>query len=201
MAALEESVRLNPNDGSALSNLASALTQLGRHEESIELFKEATRLLPELAAPHINLGLAYLQLGMNEAALAACKEAIRLEPEMAQAHAQLGNACGQLGRHEDAIAACREAVRLQLHVVARRHGEVFRPGFAQLQLGIAKRRKIQKSAAADNLQGAKQKTAGNKSAKAADVRLHAFAKAEIPCTKNKHREANNSQSGVIGEPI
>jgi predicted Zn-dependent protease with MMP-like domain len=91
--------------------LASALYELGEHEESELVSRKALDLeeLPELR--HLE-ALLLLQRAEPERALAAARRATELDPELAEGHAALGHASTQLGRIEEADAAFARAAEL-----------------------------------------------------------------------------------------
>ena len=97
---------------SDLSNLANALTRLGRTEEAAAAAREAVELDPGLAAAQANLGVALRALGRREAAAEHFRRAAQLEPRNAEAHANLGVVLTELGQVQAAEAALETAVVL-----------------------------------------------------------------------------------------
>jgi predicted Zn-dependent protease with MMP-like domain/Flp pilus assembly protein TadD len=91
---------------------ASALYELGEHEEAEEICRRALAIeeLPELR--HLE-ALLCLQRGEPEEALAAAKRSIELDPELAEGHHALGLSFTQLGRIEEADAAFARAADLE----------------------------------------------------------------------------------------
>ena len=97
---------------SDLSNLANALTRLGRMEEALTAAQEAADLDPGLAAAQSNLGVALRALGRREAAAEHFRRAVQLEPRNAEAHANLGVTLTELGQVQAAEAALETALAL-----------------------------------------------------------------------------------------
>ncbi|WP_174301019.1 tetratricopeptide repeat protein [Caulobacter sp. S45] len=97
---------------SDLSNLANALTCLGRVEEALAAATEAADLDPALPAAQANLGVALRALGHREAAVDRFRRAAELEPRSAEAHANLGVALTELGHLQAAEAALETALTL-----------------------------------------------------------------------------------------
>ena len=97
---------------SDLSNLANALTRLGRAEDALAAAQEAAELDPTLAAAQANLGVALRALGRREAAVEPFRRAAELEPRNAEAHANLGVTLTELGQVQAAEAALETALAL-----------------------------------------------------------------------------------------
>ena len=95
-----------------LSNLAHALTRLGRDEEALAAAQEAAVLDPALAAAQSNLGVALRALGRREEAAERFRATARLEPRNAEAHANLGVTLTELGLPQPAEAALERALAL-----------------------------------------------------------------------------------------
>jgi predicted Zn-dependent protease with MMP-like domain/cytochrome c-type biogenesis protein CcmH/NrfG len=95
----------------ALYLAASALFELGEHEEAGEVCERALALeeLPELR--HLE-ALLRLQRAEPEEALAAARRSIELDRELAEGHHALGLSYAQLGRIEEADAAFARAAEL-----------------------------------------------------------------------------------------
>jgi len=93
--------------------LGIAHADLGKHEESVESFKQAIRLDPDCKEAHHNLGIAYAKSGRYEEAIESLKQAIRLYPDFAWAHYSLGSAYGKSGKYKEAIESYKQAIRLK----------------------------------------------------------------------------------------
>ncbi len=112
-ARYEDAIETLREEGSieGLYLAASALYELGEHEEADELARRALGIeeLPELR--HLE-ALLRLQRGQPEEALAAAKRSIELDPELAEGHHALGLSFTQLGRIDEADAAFARAAAL-----------------------------------------------------------------------------------------
>ena len=97
---------------SDLSNLAHALSRLGRHEEALAAAEEAVARDPAFAPAQSNLGVALRALARRDEAAARFREAARLDPRNAEAHANLGVTLTELGRAQEAEAALERALSL-----------------------------------------------------------------------------------------
>jgi len=95
----------------ALYLAASALYELGEHEEAGEVCDQALAIeeLPELR--HLE-ALLRLQRAEPEEALAAARRSIELDPELAEGHHALGLSYTQLGRIAESDAAFARAAQL-----------------------------------------------------------------------------------------
>jgi Tfp pilus assembly protein PilF len=109
-AALE----LEPNSGTILGLVGSALTELGRYEEARGALERALEREPTEAAHHSNLGALLAREGKPEEALAHFRRAAQLDPERAASyHFNAGALLLNVGRFEEAIAALQEVTRLE----------------------------------------------------------------------------------------
>ncbi|WP_243370205.1 glycosyltransferase [Geotalea sp. SG265] len=73
------------SDVIALSELAIQAAELGRYDESLDLWRQVTALEPDLSQAHFNMGYAYLCLGRYSEALKASKKAMELDPQLKEA--------------------------------------------------------------------------------------------------------------------
>ncbi|MBM3774926.1 MAG: tetratricopeptide repeat protein [Acidobacteria bacterium] len=108
-AFLEKLPRYAPAHGSA----GLALSQMGRHQEALQHFRQELGLNPSSASAHANLGLVLAALGRHEEALAEYRAALGIDPDHPGAHNSLGTALAEQGRSEEAIVEYRAALRAQ----------------------------------------------------------------------------------------
>ncbi len=112
-ARFEDAIETLRDEGSVegLYLAASALYELGEHEEADEVTRRALALeeLPELR--HLE-ALLHLQRAEREEALAAARRSIELDPDLAEGHHALGLSYTQLGRVEQADASFARAAEL-----------------------------------------------------------------------------------------
>ncbi len=112
IAALRETVRLNPGYAKAYHNLGVSLRIKGDKAEAIAAYRESIRLDPAFAPSHNNLGNLLSETRDPVGAIAALRECIRLDPTCAAAYTNLGNLLIIRGDAAGALAALTESVRL-----------------------------------------------------------------------------------------
>jgi Flp pilus assembly protein TadD len=113
VALWEHTVRVDPANARAFSNLGVSLALNDRHEGAIRAYEESLRLHPGVPQTHHNLGLALEAVGRSDDAMAQYEEAVRLRPAYAKARMHLANQLARRGRIEEAVAHYREALRLE----------------------------------------------------------------------------------------
>lgn len=96
-------------------NLAQALLQEGRVEESIAASRRALALRPDLERGHYNLGTAYMQQGQYELAAAHLRRALEISPQLLPAYNNLGNIYVEQGRFDTALEQYRLALQQAEH--------------------------------------------------------------------------------------
>lgn len=101
-ALYEEAIELDSSFAEALSNLGSALSYLGRYEESEHCFREAIAKKPNLSDPHVSLGVFLRQRSHLSDSEASLRRALKLRPTDLDARMNLGLTLVFLGRLRDA---------------------------------------------------------------------------------------------------
>ena len=81
--AYEESLRRDPNQAEALSNLGFCYKSLKRYQKAVGFYQDAIRLKPDLAEAHEYLGEAYLALGRIALAEREYNVLVTLDPKEA----------------------------------------------------------------------------------------------------------------------
>jgi tetratricopeptide (TPR) repeat protein len=112
LTALEQAIRLDPNNALAYLGKGATLDDLKRYEEALAAFEQAIRLDPTDALAYLGKGTTLHDLKRYEEALAAYDQAIRLDPNYASAYYHKGNALRKLKRYEEALVAFEQAIRL-----------------------------------------------------------------------------------------
>ncbi len=149
---------LNGELATALDNLGSAWSRLGREREAMRVLEESlgirrqlardrpTRYLPELAMGLHNYGILLAELGRSQEALAMAREASdiyrRLAEERPEAFTpylalglhEVGARLVDLGRPEEALAPSKEALR-RLAPFFDRNPEVFGDWMTEVEAG------------------------------------------------------------------
>ena len=102
----------NPRCWMAHNNLAIALVESNRAEESLPHYDAALRLRPDYAKGEHNYGKALNHLGRFAEAIPHLERAIAQEPDLASAHNELGAALLATGRSAEGMASLGAALRL-----------------------------------------------------------------------------------------
>ncbi len=108
---LLELERLDPDDASVQSNLASALISLGRPSEAETRLEAALGKHPGLVSLTVNLAAARAAQGRLVEAESVAREALELNPYRTEPLDLLGDVLAQLGRPREAMEALVEADR------------------------------------------------------------------------------------------
>jgi tetratricopeptide (TPR) repeat protein len=109
----EQLLAADPDQWDVLYLYGTALLQLGRLGEAIDVFSRVIRLRPEIPDVHNNLAVAFQSIGDQNASLKAYSTAIELNPDLSLAHANLGRLLECMGRFAEAEVALRHAIRSQ----------------------------------------------------------------------------------------
>jgi tetratricopeptide (TPR) repeat protein len=106
--ALNQAIRLKPNNAAAIYQRAVALSQLNRVPEAIQGFQDALRynLTPlfYVAVAHEYLGQLWLQTGQNQDALKELDTALAINPDLMEAHVNRALVLAALGRLQESSA-------------------------------------------------------------------------------------------------
>ena len=92
----------------ALRELATQAEILGKHDESIELWKRFIALLPNEPKAYINMGITYCSLGQFDNVLATAEKVLQLRPESKEGHYNYALAKLHLGCPEQARETLKE---------------------------------------------------------------------------------------------
>jgi len=112
IAALEETIKANPNNGLAYYRLGWIYAKEKDWGQAIKNFEIACRLNPELAGARNNLGNIYFTLGNKEKAIENYKEAVAVNPEMIDAHFNLGYCYYTMGKLKEAADEFKKVLEL-----------------------------------------------------------------------------------------
>jgi tetratricopeptide (TPR) repeat protein len=93
-----------------LADSAWELSQAGRNEEAIAIWKKALELNPSSDKAHNNVGLLLAGSGKFEEAIPHFEKTLEINPEYPAAHSNLGVALAAIGKLEDAMAEFRQAL-------------------------------------------------------------------------------------------
>ena len=109
--SFEEALRLEPDDLSALVDLAVLRKEAARYPEAEALYEKALRAGAPAAATCADLGTAYLLDGKIAEGVASLERALKLDPESTAARYNLAWAYQKQGRNADAEREYRETLR------------------------------------------------------------------------------------------
>jgi len=114
----EETLRYDPQDPTALTNLGVALAAVGRPAEAIPYYEQALRIKPDthdaranLAEAWYDLGLKQLDAGEPAGAIQLFETALHIRPEFPNAHYALAQARAAQGNLTAAAEHYRQAAR------------------------------------------------------------------------------------------
>jgi protein O-mannosyl-transferase len=115
LALWEHTVRVDPDNARAYSNLGVVLAGRNRMTEAIRAYEEALRLHPGVPQTLYNLGFALESTGQADAAATRYAEAIRLAPDYLKPRMQLAGLLAQSGHINMSIEHYQEAIRFHPH--------------------------------------------------------------------------------------
>ncbi len=113
VARYQQVLAADPDQWDALYLCGTALLQLGRLPEAIDVFTRAARLRPDIPDVQNNLAVAYQSVGEVDAAIRAYRSAIDLNPDFDLAHANLARLLESAGRFAEAEISMRRALRIK----------------------------------------------------------------------------------------
>ena len=112
LIALGKSIKIDPNNWLAHSNLGNILKDLNKFPEALKSYDRAIALQPSYAEVHNNKGNLFQKLNRYEEAIKSYEYAISLNPNYADAYSNAGNALKKLNLLEAAIASYEKAMEL-----------------------------------------------------------------------------------------
>ena len=111
--ALQQSVRLEPNDAVVLNELGYAYRNLKRYSEALDVYRRAIAVKRDYATPYFEMGWIYNVQGQYGEAIGPLRQATALRADYAEANEALGYAYFKLNRSQEAIAAYQNAVQMK----------------------------------------------------------------------------------------
>jgi len=112
-ARYEQVLAADPEQWDVLYLYGTALLQLGRLREAIDVCSRAAKLRPEVPDIYNNLAVAYQGIGDFDAAVRAYRTAIELNPDFALAHSNFARLLESAGRFVEAEILLQRAIRLK----------------------------------------------------------------------------------------
>jgi tetratricopeptide (TPR) repeat protein len=108
--ALQQALRLDPDNAEAHNTLGNALLRSGERNASVESYRRALAIRPQYAEARNNLGSALRALGRLDEGETELRRAIELHPGYASALANLGLVLQEQARYGEALEACDKAI-------------------------------------------------------------------------------------------
>ncbi len=112
LEALEKTLKLDPEDVSALLGKGIALLSIGRNEDALEAFDKVLEITPEDVFALSRKGAALVDLDRNEDALEALDKALKINPKGANTLQNKGIVLLKLKRYNEALDAAKKAMGL-----------------------------------------------------------------------------------------
>lgn len=115
LPALQDVVRRDPHNFSALSLTAFCLEQEGRIDSALNLYLKASQENELAAGPVANAAKCLVKLGRRAEAEKEYRRALTLDPSLAEAAASLGRILRERGERDDALRVLDAAVAAGSH--------------------------------------------------------------------------------------
>lgn len=113
----EKALEVDPENVTALNNLANCLSEQGKEEEALKYLKYTTQVHPDYVEGWINLGLSYEENDDLDEAMKCFNTAKDLDPGNAALWHNRGNALRRQKKFKDAISNYDTSLRLRpLHI-------------------------------------------------------------------------------------
>ncbi len=109
----EQALALNPGDPYVPFNLAAALLEADRPEESIGYFNQALRIDPKDTRAHYKLGIALLKTGQPGNAIEHFEQVVQIDPTDADARVLLGSVLYDQGKGQEAMRQWEQALQVK----------------------------------------------------------------------------------------
>jgi ATP-dependent Clp endopeptidase proteolytic subunit ClpP len=112
LVALEQSLKVNPDQTTVWCYKGAVLRKLLRFGEALDAYKYALQFNPDFSPAYVGIGEVLLKLDHYEEALKSYEQAIRLSPHNAKAYYGKGNTLWYLKRNREALAAFDQCIKL-----------------------------------------------------------------------------------------
>ncbi len=108
----ERALEIQPHFGQALLGLGRSLSELGRHDAAVPIFRRVIALKPRSVAPYVGLAETKrfaLDDPETDQLLALCERTDLTEPEAVELNYAAGKILDDLGRYDEAFAYFKKA--------------------------------------------------------------------------------------------
>jgi tetratricopeptide (TPR) repeat protein len=95
------------------NNFGALLSEEGKLEEAILLYRQAIEAVPDYPNAFNNLGIAYYRLGRYQEAIRTLKHAVQTKGDFAEAYYNLGVAYNKTGCYPEAAEAFRSVIKIK----------------------------------------------------------------------------------------
>jgi len=112
LSLIEESLRINPKNPYAYSQLGFLLNKLNRYEKAVDAYKEALNLNPEDYKAFFGLGFAYIRINEYQKAIVPLTQCTTINPNFPDAFYRLGLTYETLGQMEKAAEAYQQFIEI-----------------------------------------------------------------------------------------
>lgn len=112
LAIWSDTAAKRPNNARAVTEVGTALVELGRLAEGIGYYERATQVQPDYVMAYTDWGVALAMQGRLAEAVGKFSEAVRRNPASAYAHYNLGLALAKQGQAEQAVIEYQLALRI-----------------------------------------------------------------------------------------
>ncbi|MBF0380247.1 MAG: tetratricopeptide repeat protein [Magnetococcales bacterium] len=108
----KKALKFNPADTIALTNMGTALQNLGKLDDAISCYQLGIDIKPDHAQVYSNLGVALQKQGKLDQAIISFEKATALSPDYADAFSNMGDALREQGEFEKAVISCQKALTI-----------------------------------------------------------------------------------------
>jgi serine/threonine protein kinase/tetratricopeptide (TPR) repeat protein len=134
VTTLQESLRLDPEYGSAFNLLGVVYVKLGEFEKAVQAIKKYVAVTPGEPNPWDTLGWVYVEMGKVEEAMASYKETLRIQPDFDISNMALSYLYAFKENYSEALDSIDRYLSLNLSPERRADGHAWK-GFCLYWLG------------------------------------------------------------------
>ena len=109
----QKTLKFNPDNLAALSNMGAALQTTGKLEEAVSSYQKAIAIKPDYAEAYSNIGNAQKEQGKLKEAVISYQKAIAINPDYVKAYYNLGVILQEQGKAAEAVASYQKAIAIK----------------------------------------------------------------------------------------